>query len=56
MKSLKWWMSDSIDCFMCAREGGVILRSSVLIGPVGMSLTHCAISRIDSRISWMRHM
>jgi hypothetical protein len=39
-KSLKWWMSASMDSFMLARGGGTILLSSILMAPVGILLRH----------------
>ena len=33
MKSLKWWISDSMSPFICSRRGGATLRSSIITGP-----------------------
>ena len=56
VKSLKWWISSSIDSFISTREGGATLWSSVITGP-GFARSHAMhwrMMRFDSRISCTR--
>ena len=42
VKSLKWWMRDSMEVFISALLGGTHLASSVLTSPAGIWFRHCS--------------